>query len=446
VKLGRNIVATVAARLVLLGVALASSVVLARSLGPDGRGLFALVLLVPELVRSLGLLGFEQANVVYAGLEPSKKQALVWQSIVMAGVLGGIGAVTGICFFWLGGPGSKALVHGPLWLYLLPMSLVPALLLIEYWLAILRGMDRIMLLNAIEVGTKATSVGLLLVFVWWLQLDVAGAVWIHTLIVGGTVLLLLFCLRRLGVCGRPSFDRSLWGRTTRFAVPSHAGTLAAYLNYRIDEFFIAALLPPAQLGFYVIAVGLAERIWLIPSSVTIALLPHRMNAGSCDAALPAVVARHVMLWVGSACLMLFLIAEIIIRFLYSPEFMEAVAPFRWLLPGICALSVGKVLVTELLAREKPGYTVWASGLAALVNVAGNLVLIPRMGISGAALASSISYTVLSITLIAFYLRETGLQWTVLVPRPADLRSYSSLWREGGGLSLLGLTGTRGARV
>ena len=82
----------------------------------------------------------------------------------------------------------------------------------------------------------------------------------------------------------------------------------------------------------------------------------------------------------------------LVTILFSSSFSGAVAPLRWLLPGIFTLSIGRVLVAELLARETPQYIVWASATAVVANVIGNLVLVPRMGISGASLASSVSYS------------------------------------------------------
>jgi 2-polyprenyl-3-methyl-5-hydroxy-6-metoxy-1,4-benzoquinol methylase len=103
-----------------------------------------------------------------------------------------------------------------------------------------------------------------------------------------------------------------------------------------------------------------------------------------------------------------------------------VKPLRWLLPGIFALSVGRILVAELLAREKPKYTVWASAAATVINIGGNLMLVPSMGITGCAIASSVSYSVLALFLIWFYLRETGLPLNVLLPRRNDMLIYRSL--------------------
>ena len=142
--------------------------------------------------------------------------------------------------------------------------------------------------------------------------------------------------------------------------------------------------------------------------------------------MPAILARHVMIWVGVACLAVFFLADIVIEILYSSNFNPTVAPLQWLLPGVFALSVGRVLVAELLAREKPQYMVWASGAATLINIAGNLLLVPRMGITGSAIASSVSYSLLALFLIRFYLRETGLPFSVLLPRRSDLVIYASL--------------------
>ena len=101
-------------------------------------------------------------------------------------------------------------------------------------------------------------------------------------------------LAALGVLGRPSFDRPLWKRTARFALPAYGGSVMTYLNYRIDQFIIALPLPPDQLAFYVIAVDIAEKLWIIPGAVSTALLPHLTNSPKRDPALTAIIApaRH----------------------------------------------------------------------------------------------------------------------------------------------------------
>jgi O-antigen/teichoic acid export membrane protein len=136
-----------------------------------------------------------------------------------------------------------------------------------------------------------------------------------------------------------------------------------------------------------------------------------------------------MLWTGVGCLLVFLLADSVVRLLYSAEFAAVTAPLRWLLPGIFTFALGKVLLAEILAREKVYSMVWISAIGTAVNVAGNFMLIPRLGIAGAALASSISYSLISAIVVWYYLRETGVSWTMLLLRWSDLRPYVARWRR-----------------
>jgi O-antigen/teichoic acid export membrane protein len=428
-RLAHNILVTLSARILVLTFSLVSSVVLARSLGPEGRGLLTLILLLPELAISFALFGFEQANTVYAGLEPGGRRALVWQSGALATLVGGSVAIASACFLTLHAPGADKLLHGPLWLYLLALAKVPASLVITYWWAILRGMNRIVLLNSVEVGSRGVSLVAVVTFIGWLSPGVAGAVWADCLVTGSTVILMVALLRYVGICGRPVFDRSIWRRTRRFALPAYCASVMSYLNYRADQFIIATMLPPEQLGFYAIAVGLSEPLWILTGAVANALLPHLTNSKQRDPALPAAVARHVLVWTAGVCLLAFAFAGVGVRGLYSSAFIDVVSPLRWLLIGTFTATAGKVLIAEMLVREKVYFTIRVSIIAAAVNILGNIVLIPSMGIAGAALASSLSYSLLSGVVTVYYLRETGVKWTALVPRRSDLLAYRTLWRD-----------------
>ena len=110
------------------------------------------------------------------------------------------------------------------------------------------------------------------------QLDVAGAILANIAVTLASALFLVGVLWYIGVWSRPVFDRVMWRRTLKFALPAYGGNVASYLNYRVDEFFIASMLPAEQLAFYVVAVGLVERVWLLPGSVSAALLPHLTNS------------------------------------------------------------------------------------------------------------------------------------------------------------------------
>src|SRR2546430_12953559 len=80
-QLIRNIGSTFGTRVAVMLIALLSSVLLARMLGPEGRGVFALILLLPSLATSVGVLGFEQAKPGYARLAPRRPRGLVLPTV-----------------------------------------------------------------------------------------------------------------------------------------------------------------------------------------------------------------------------------------------------------------------------------------------------------------------------------------------------------------------------
>lgn len=425
-NLARNIATTLISRVFIMGAMLVSSMVIARSLGPDDRGLFALILLLPELGKVLCILGFEQSNAVYAGLQPEGRRALVWHSAAAALVAGGATSMIGIAYILLGAPGLQDKLHASTWLYVLALSTIPLRLLVEYWLAILRGMNEIVRLNGVEVVMKVVSLCLVCVVLVGFQGGVVGAVCVDAAALVLTVMITAFVLFRLGAIGRPTFDPSLFRRSAKFAIPAHIAGITTYLNYRVDQLVVALMLPQSQLALYSIAVDIAERIWIVPGAISAALLPHLTNVRQDSRELTRAVTRHAIIWTGAGCLFVAAIAGFAVQLLYSSEYLGSVAPLRWLLPGIFALAIGKVLLAELASRERIRFTVWLMFLVSGINLLLNLVLIPQCGLVGASLASTVSYTLLAGVVIWIYLKETDTSWTALVPRRSDVSIYLAM--------------------
>jgi O-antigen/teichoic acid export membrane protein len=99
----------------------------------------------------------------------------------------------------------------------------------------------------------------------------------------------------------------------------------------------------------------------------------------------------------------------VIDFVFSSAFSDAYIPLLVLLPGVVLLGGSKVLTNEIAGRGYPHYNSLNAALALVVTVVLDLVLIPRYGVLGAALASSAAYTLILFTAIGFYLtvsRET----------------------------------------
>ena len=97
-------------------------------------------------------------------------------------------------------------------------------------------------------------------------------------------------------------------------------------------------------------------------------------------------------------------------------------------PVVVELGAQAGLVIPLIAVHlftgigRPGINSIVSGIAFVVNLVANLVLIPRFGIVGAASASLISYSLSSLLLTTVAARYSGTPLSAFwIPRLSDVR-------------------------
>jgi O-antigen/teichoic acid export membrane protein len=122
------------------------------------------------------------------------------------------------------------------------------------------------------------------------------------------------------------------------------------------------------------------------------------------------------------------LAEWLITLLYSPEFQEAAYSLRLILPGIVLLNTARVLAHDIAGRGMPEINLLQSAIALAVNIIANLILIPLYASRGAALASTISYSVLAILTLRVYCRLANVSWlSIYLPNRNDLTYLMKLW-------------------
>ncbi len=80
----------------------------------------------------------------------------------------------------------------------------------------------------------------------------------------------------------------------------------------------------------------------------------------------------------------------------------------FLLPGILLFSPVRVLSTYFMGTGKPAVNTFVNSVTLIVNIALNLLVIPRMGVKGAAMASAISYSPTYLIYLFLYKNESGL--------------------------------------
>jgi len=382
---------------------LASSIVTARVLGPDGRGLYFYVLTLALLATQVGTFGQHAWNAYRAVRVPTDAPALLGNSLAQSLLAVPVIALALVGGAWLAGSGEAAGA-----LALLAVLLAPAGLFLILGSHILVGLGRIpdfnraQLLGAVlpfaciaVVALVRPTVGALLVAAavgsWaacaWLLRSLRGR---HPAPHGGSKRLLR---DGLGYAARAFIVGGL-----------------SMLFVRLNVILLERLAPTQELGWYSIGAQFMDALVMLPASVALVLFPRLAVQGG--GGWPATI--RVAAWVGlcatAACGMLWLVLPWLVPLVFGADFQPAVRITRYLLPAVVALSVTSVLSQLPAARGFPP-GIMATWMAALVlNTALCVWLVPARGALGAATSLSVAaaFACMVMALVAFHSDRRGV--------------------------------------
>jgi O-antigen/teichoic acid export membrane protein len=397
---------------IVLGMAI--SILLARGLGVEDRGVYAVALLLPRTLVTFLNLGVAPATVYFVGRGDRELEAAARGNIALAFWNSLLAVLVGaMVIVW----GGETLFPGvPVNLLLISLAVAPLLLHTTYLLAILQGIQDFRAYNWVTMIPQMVMLALVLVLVWWIPGGPLGAL---AAFLGGNLAALAALIALLMRRSQSKRMFALWldwaytRQVMGYGLRAHVSNIIAFLNYRADMFLLNLFTGAAAVGVYAVAVGLAERMWILSKSVSTVMLPRIASLDGEEAKrrqLTPLIARHVR-WCSLAMgLVTWVLAKWGIVLLYSDAYLESAVALRALLPGVVALSFSKILANDIAGRGNPGINSQQSTIAFVVNVIANLILIPRLGVVGAALATSLSYSLLTILKLFVYIRIAQVSW------------------------------------
>jgi O-antigen/teichoic acid export membrane protein len=416
----------------LLGVG--NSIILARVLGPEGRGIYALAVLLPSLIVTFGNLGIGPATVYYVARREFRRQEIMGNNVLLSMGIGSVGVLAGlvvVLFF------RETVFPGvsPSYL-LLALVLVPVEFFFSYVNYVLLGAQRIKEFNYVQIAQSVLFLGFIALALLGLRAGVTGAILagLFTWVIVDAIVFRLALRVAGGIDLKP--NTFYMKRATTYGVQAHLSNILGFLNYRVDMFLINWFLNPTAVGLYAVGVGLVEKLWMISQAASTVLFP-RVAAETEEQRqkeFTPLVARTVLWTTALVAIPLVLLSRWIVLLLYSEAFLPAVGALKALLVGIVTFSAGRVLSNDIAGRGFPGLNIYTGLAAVTTNVVLNLLWIPRYGIVGAAWASTVSYTVSFLGALFFYCRLSGNRWTKIVfPQPGDWVVYfqtgKALWRR-----------------
>lgn len=408
----RNVAGTLASRAALVVLGLISSVIVARALGPAGRGDYSVAVTVAAIGVQLATLGLHTSSSWAVSREPALRGRLLANGAV-GGLLNGTAVAIAFGVVVLAVPAVSPLPPAMLWLAL---AAIPVGLIYITEQNLILGLQWVRAFNVLEIVNRTVAIALFLVVI---ALGFTNAVTAYAALLAALVAVTAagFWLLSRHVPVRPDF--SLVRRFADLSLRAYFSALLIYLVLRVDLLMVQYFKGPTDAGQYSVAVNLGEMVLLIPTVVAMILFPRL--SGITDRNAQRTFTVRTAAWMGAASIGLVLPSMIVagaaIRLLYGDVFSPAVPAFVWLLPGLVCLSIHAILMAYFLAIGTPRMTLLGPLVGLAVNLVLNLFLIPQFGFVGASISSTLAYAVMLAVSATIFVR--GRRAPILVDQIDD---------------------------
>jgi O-antigen/teichoic acid export membrane protein len=190
----------------------------------------------------------------------------------------------------------------------------------------------------------------------------------------------------------------------------------AQVNLRVDALLIAALASIADVGIYSAASRLSEAWSVLAMALVTATFPGLVRLARSDVltyGLRLSKLLRQLTWLAVAGgVVITLFADWIINLLYGPQFSAAALILSIHIFGGVFLFIRTAVSRWLIMEELLLFSLVSHAAGAVVNVVLNLILVPKVGIVGAAWASVASYAMSGLLFLLLSRRTRTMFWMI----------------------------------
>ncbi|GHA46264.1 flippase [Salinimicrobium marinum] len=405
---------------------LLQGVIIARWLGPELNGVISALLVYPSLFMTIGSLGIRQSTTYYIakGLFTEKQiKAAISQIWIFTTIISVIGSYFLITNFSNSGSNLVLVI-----LALLP---IPFVLFNTYNSGVFLGKNQIQTFNKINwLPPLFVLIGTIILVIVF-ELSIRGAM--ISLIFGPALMSIIMLfkndfLQAFSIKFEIRVIKSLLSLGIVYAL----ALLVINLNYKLDIILLDKFSTNYETGIYGKGAGLIQYLWQIPMLLSTIVFARSAIAKNQQAFSIKVcqLLRVSIIIIGLASVFLGFLAPFIINLLYGAKFIDSADVLIYLIPGVVLLTIFKVLNMDMAGRGKPWISLKPMVPALIVNVILNILLIPRYGANGAAVASTLSYSLAAILFLHFYSKQVEIPVReILAYSKSDFNPFFSILKK-----------------
>lgn len=397
-----------------------SSVVAARSLGPAGKGVFSTLLFIThELVFYAASFGLGDAAMIMRGRREVRVGRALNATIPLLLVtsLLGIAVAAGVARIVLDQEWETISVA-----VLIALILIPFWVFFDFFVHILNSDEAIVFTSIVIAASTAISAIGLVIALPVLHAGIAGGV------IGsgfGPLFAMVVCYLRLKRTRslRPTIDLDYLRRALPLGMPILGSYLLVALSQRVDQLIVFSIAGQSAAGQYSVALTVGLVATHAPIALSLASFPRLTRMAEEDAAqLTARICRIGIAAATVAAAGLLVVSPFLVPALFGPGFQASVTPGLILLAASILWSAQWLMARARAARGGTHLLFTSFTVSVVITVVGDLVLIPPLGIVGAALAALCGAALGAGVCLRTLSRSGGYAIRELLPSPKDFVS------------------------
>jgi len=381
----------------------------AKYLGSELYGVYNLMTLIPSLCVLLANLGLGHAISYYVSKEQMDVSKIIFSATVYSLLVGGIIAMISNELFLAIYPSLE-------FKYLIKIvGTIPFLLFVYFTSYIFLGKQKTFDYFFINMSQAFFTLMIFAASYNFAQANVMETAAVSWL--AGSLLSLLYTLIRLFQNKCISFSLPTikeLNHLCRFGIKMYMTSVINFMNYRLDFFIIGFFLSSKHLGIYALAVAIADSVGKISQSLSLIVfskIPALSKEKSNDLTTFA-LKINIVLTTGAIAFLTFA-GEPIVDYLFNGEYNDSMTVFYYLAPGIITISIFRIIYHDLAGRDMAHFGVQATLVSFMATLLLDFLLIPFFELKGAAIASSLAYTVSCFYILKSYLKLTSVKYKEL---------------------------------
>lgn len=390
---------TLLSRLFILAINVATGVITARILGPQGRGEQAAMILWPQFLAYTMTLGLPAALVYNFKRYPDEESELFSATLLLGTALGMVATLIGVVFIpvWLEQYSVEVISIAQWFMITAPLALLSITFIAAFEaqgdFAASNQARYLSVLNTLAILGVLAIAKVLTPFTAGLAYLIPG------------IPIFFWMLFRLWKRFQPHWHDlgASYKRLLSYGLRSYGIDLLNTLAAQVDQVLVVGLLAPAAMGMYVVTLSLSRMLVVFQSSVVTVLFPKTAARPIEEVvALTGRAARVSTAFTILAAIPVMLLGPILLRLLYGAEYVGAVSVFRILIIETVLGGTSWVLIQAFMALGRPGTVTILQGIGLGLSIPLMLILIPVYGLVGAGLGLLCSTMVrLVFTLISY---------------------------------------------